>query len=272
MITELDKVFVWLASNKLTLNVKKSKFMLVTNKLNIPDFCVKINDSPLEICKSYKYLGVVIDDKLKWDAHIKYISTKISKACGALARLRNCTDIEILKNVYHALIHSYLRYWILIWGNSSKTMRNPLQTQLNKAVRIIVSAPFGNIDLQPAYDYLGILDVSKLYMLETAKYHFKFVNDLLPTQIGNYFTTQSVTHTHGLRSRSSNKPPRFVSKSRIGERSIQYKGSQIWKAMPIDLKNCETFPKFKTAYKKYLLENEINATIFLNETDLLLHS
>ena len=169
---------------------------MITNKKNIPDFCVKINDSPLEICKSFKYLGVVIDDKLKWDAHIKYISTKISKACGALARLRNCTDIEILKNVYHALIHSYLRYGILIWGNSSKTMRNPLQTQLNKAVRIMVSAPFGNIDLQPAYDYLGILDVSKLYMLETAKYHFKFVNNLLPTQIGNYFTTQSVTHTH----------------------------------------------------------------------------
>ena len=109
-------------------------------------------------------------------------------------------------------------------------------------------------------------------MLETAKYHFKLVNDLLPTQIGNYFTTQTVTHTHGLRSRSSNKPPRFVSKSRIGERSIQYKGSQIWKAMPIDLKNCETLPKFKAAYKKYLLENEIDATIFLNETDLLLSS
>ena len=151
-------------------------------------------------------------------------------------------------------------------------MRTPLQTLLNKAARIMVSAPFGNIDLKPAYDYLGILDVSKLYMLETAKYHFKLVNDLLPTQIGNYFSTQTVTHTHGLRSRSSNNPPRFVSTSRIGERSIQYKGSQIWKSMPIDLKNCETLPKFKTAYKKYLLENEIDATIFLDETDLLLNS
>ena len=101
--------------------------MLVTNKKNIPDFCVKINDSPLEICKSYKYLGVIIDNKLKWDAHIKYISTKISKACGALVRLKNCTDIEILKNVYHALVHSYLQYGILISGNASKTARNPLQ-------------------------------------------------------------------------------------------------------------------------------------------------
>ena len=139
----------------------------------------------------------------------------------------------------------------------------------------MVSAPFGNIDLKLAYDYLKILDVSKIYMLETGKYHFKLVNHLLPTQIGNYFATsatQAVSHTYGLRSRNSNKPPRFVSKSKIGEKSIQYKGSQIWKAMPLDIKNCEPFSKLKTSYKKYLLETEIDSTIFLNETDLLLSS
>ena len=92
----------------------------------------------------------------------------------------------------------------------------------------MVSAPYGNIDLSPAYDFLKILDVSKLYMLETGKYHYKLVNDLLPTQIGNYFDTSAtrvVNHTHNLRSQNSNRPPRFISKSRIGEKSIQFKGS-----------------------------------------------
>ena len=100
----------------------------------------------------------------------------------------------------------------------------------------MVSAPFGNIDLTPAYGYLKILDVSKIFMLETAKYHFKLVNNLLPTQIGNYFATsatQAGNHTYGLRSRNSTKPPRFISKLKIGEKSVQYKGSQIWKAMPL---------------------------------------
>ena len=91
---ELEKVFIWLASNKLTLNMKKSKFMIVT-KHNIPELCVKINDHLLERCQTYKYLGVVIDDKLKWDAHVKHITPKISKACGALARLKNCTSMEV---------------------------------------------------------------------------------------------------------------------------------------------------------------------------------
>ena len=195
-------------------------------------------------------------------------------ACGALARLRSCTSMEVLKNVYHALVHSYLRYGIVIWGNASKDVRSPLQTLLNKVARIMVSAPYGNIDLSPAYDFLKILDVSKLFMLETGKYHFKLVNDLLPTQIGNYFdtsATQAVNHTHNLRSRNSNRPPRFISKSRIGEKSIQFKGSQIWNAMPSEIKDCG-FSKFKTCYKKYLLETEIDSTIFLNETDLLLSS
>ena len=93
--TELEKVFLWLASNKLTLNISKSKFMMITNKHN--NFCVKIDDSVLGSCKTYKYLGVVIDEKLRWDAHIKHITPKISKACGALARLRSCTSMEVLK-------------------------------------------------------------------------------------------------------------------------------------------------------------------------------
>ena len=103
--------------------------MIVTNtiKQNIPEVCIKINNAPLEICKSYKYLGVVIDEKLNWDAHIKHITPKISKACGALARLRNCISIEVIKNVYHALIYSYLRYGILIWGNASQSVLAPLQ-------------------------------------------------------------------------------------------------------------------------------------------------
>ena len=60
MNTELEKVFIWLACNKLTLNVGKSKYMMITKKQNIPNFRVKINDFLLEKCKSYKYLGVVM--------------------------------------------------------------------------------------------------------------------------------------------------------------------------------------------------------------------
>ena len=69
----------------------------------------------------------MIDKNLDWKSHVKYISTKISKACGALAKLRNCVNIDVLKNVYHALVHSYLRYGILVWGHAAPSVLKPKQ-------------------------------------------------------------------------------------------------------------------------------------------------
>ena len=86
-----------------------------------------------------------------WCHHVKYIGTKISKACGALAKLRNCVGIDILKNVYHALVHSYLRYGILVWGHATKSVLKPFEILANKAIRIMTFAPFGNIDLKSVY-------------------------------------------------------------------------------------------------------------------------
>ena len=84
--TELKKVFIWMASNQLTLNVKKSQFMIVSNKRNIPKLSVKINEIPLVQCHSYKYLGIHFDDKLNWSTHVQNVCNKVSKACGALAK------------------------------------------------------------------------------------------------------------------------------------------------------------------------------------------
>ena len=256
---ELEKVFVWLASNKLTLNIKKSKYMLITKKRKVPKFSVKINDIPLESCNTYKYLGVIIDKKLNWNAHLAHIRPKIIMACGALAKLRNRgIKIDVLKNVYHALVHSYIRYGILIWGKASLSVIRSLQTLMNKAIRIMTNAPFGNIDLSPAYKQLEILQVSKVHSLEVGKFHFKSIKGLLPVQIGNFFPTsanQEIHHSYRLRSRRSNQPLRFAFNSITGKKSIQFIGSKIWEELPEDVKNSDSFTIFKKSYKKYLLED-----------------
>ena len=134
-----------MASNKLTLNIKKSQFMIVSNKRNISPITVKINNIPLVNCESYKYLGIHFDQKLSWNTHILNISTKIAKACGMLTKLRHFVPIEILIDVFYALIHSYLRYGILVWGNASNSSLEPLKALINKAVRIISFCPAGNL-------------------------------------------------------------------------------------------------------------------------------
>ena len=120
--SELKKVHEWLASNKLTLNISKSKFMIFSNKKkNCHTISVNFDGKPLKRCTSYKYLGIIIDDKLKWNEHIQYICTKISKACGILAKIRHSANFVLLKDVYYALFYWYICYGITTWRNASDT-------------------------------------------------------------------------------------------------------------------------------------------------------
>ena len=168
---EIEKVHTWLASNKLTLNISKSKFMIISNKKAIPrNFTVAINGENLEKCTSYKYLGIIFDEKLNWKEHISYVCGKVASACGALAKLRHCVNTNILKEFYHALSYSYIRYGLIVWGNALPTTLKPVQALMNRAARIITFSPFGHIDMKPIYECLEILDLKNAFLLETSKF------------------------------------------------------------------------------------------------------
>ena len=253
---ELDKVYKWLASNKLTLNIKKSKFMITTRKKNQPieNFSVKINETNLEQCDSYKYLGVYFDKDLNWKSHIAYISQKISKACGSLAKLRHCVDLETLREVYHALIHSYLRYGIIAWGSAAPATLKPLQLIVNRAIRIMCFAPFGKIDLAPLFEILEILKINQIYLLETGKFVFKEKNNLLPVRIANYFEIrQTPVHGYNLRQRNEIRGPDLIHRTLLGDNSIQKRGHEVWNKIPDEIKSIVSPIFFKKKLKCFLL-------------------
>ena len=218
-------------------------------------FRIFINDTPLEQCDKYKYLGVIIDKKLSWKSHIEYISTKVSKACGALAKLRHCLDTNVLIEIYHALIHSYVRYGILAWDTATETTIKPLQTLLNRAIRIITFAPFGHVDLEPIYKDLFILNVNDTFILETSKFMYKLKKGLLPVSIGDYFNQSRPKYCispYNLRTRNENRsiPTRLVN----SENSIHIRGDIVWNSIPEIITNSPSFKIFKRQIKAILIE------------------
>ena len=123
---EVYKVTKWLAANKLILNVAKTHSMLFSFKRNISELKIKINDTEIERKSVTKFLGVQIDDKLNWKAHITHICSKISKAIAILRKVRSIFPLNILKMIYMSLIYSHINYCILIWGSAEKTILEPL--------------------------------------------------------------------------------------------------------------------------------------------------
>ena len=112
-----------ITSNKSTLNIKKSNFVIFRpyqKKLTYkPNICIfdNVNNKniPLECKKYIKYLGIVIDKNLSWSwrYNIDYIAVKISKSVGMIVKLRHFVPLHTLLNIYRSLIFPYLTYGLI---------------------------------------------------------------------------------------------------------------------------------------------------------------
>ncbi len=111
---ELILVNNWLKLNKLSLNVKKCKYMIFhTKKNNVQSLTLKI-DIIIERVAEYNFLRLTIDEHLTWKCHINKISNKISQCMGILNRLKRFLPIETKSLIYNSLVVSHLNFGLLI--------------------------------------------------------------------------------------------------------------------------------------------------------------
>ncbi len=140
---ELENLKTWFDVNKLSLNIKRTKFMVFGN-LNESDCNVKLKicNVDTERVSETKFLGVVIDQKLTWKQHIEYIKGKISKSLAILYKSRNVLNSKALHLIYNSLIVPYISYCVELWGSTFKTTINSIIKLQKQAIRIINKADY----------------------------------------------------------------------------------------------------------------------------------
>ena len=94
---EIKKIDTRMKLNKLTINYKKSSYMLVGKKrTKITNFRLYVDHYPIELKNSIKYLGINLDRELSWENHIDYLAKKLSKVCGMIYKLRHYVPLSTL--------------------------------------------------------------------------------------------------------------------------------------------------------------------------------
>ena len=118
--SELAQVQEWLTLNQLTLNIKKTNFIIFKShkKLLRRDLRLTLNGTVLQRVEDSKFLGIVIDQHLTWKNHIDYITKRILRIRGLLCRIRFYVNQTHLKMLYNSLIYPYLHYGNIVWANN----------------------------------------------------------------------------------------------------------------------------------------------------------
>ena len=104
---ELSKVSQWLAANKLSINVTKTKYMvfhLHKKVVTYPD--LQLNGNKIERVTQFNFLGLILQSNLSWNKHVNHISLKVSKTIGILYRLKSVCPLKVLLTLY--LFYFYL--------------------------------------------------------------------------------------------------------------------------------------------------------------------
>ena len=251
---ELENVCDWLLANKLTLNTKKSNYVLfhprqraTANRLHIKVFDCEHNVfEHLEQKDCVKYLGVLIDSNLSWQYHINYISLKISKTIGIISRLRYVLPTSILLHIYRSLIHPYVSYGLSVWGQTSKSNLEKILILQKRALRLIYFRNNREHAI-PLFVCSNILPVDMLYFKSIASLMHDINNQSAPLNLINLFDRVDSVDSYRTRSASTGKFHIKCSKLTQLSHSFSRLGCKIWNELP------ESFrAKTKASFKKCL--------------------
>ena len=241
LTNELIGVREYMIRNRLSINVEKTFAVVFTNKP--ADYTelseLKLDNCVLNVCNSCKYLGLTIDNKLSFNAHIEVISKKISKTVGVMFKLRPFVPDNIMLNLYYGLVYPYLIYCNVIWGGTNYIHLRNLVLLQKKIVRIITNSDY-LAHSDPLFVRTGILKINDIHTFLLAIHGFKFHN--------KYVTS---SHEYNTRNRD-NLLPAFQRLSST-QRSLSFTVPSTWNKLPSYIKEIRTLATFKVELKKYLI-------------------
>ena len=111
---DLDTIREWARKWKMEFNVDKCKIMHI-GKSN-PRRNYTMNGTQLTTVTEEKDLGVLIDEKLLFDKHIREIVNKANRMLGLIRIGFTCLDADVFMNLYLVMVRPLLEYCVQAWS------------------------------------------------------------------------------------------------------------------------------------------------------------
>ena len=243
---EMEYLDKWMSRNKLLINYTKTVTMLIgtrhkLSKCNVLN--VKIRDTNIVKVDSTKYLGINIDNELKWDAHINIMCQKISKLIGFLGRLRHIINESDLNLIYKSIIIPHFDYGDMVWQSATKSSLSLLQKLQNWAGRVIMKVnPYSHTSNQHVHDTLNWDFLDCRYKKHVCTMIFKILNNYTPSYMSNNIKYR--TYNYSFRSSRNLDLPKPNSNN--CKRTFFYRGATQYNQIPEHIRNVTTLRSFHT--------------------------
>ena len=241
---DLDTITQWAKKWKMEFNVDKCKIMHLGNQN--PKHAYTMDGTNLTITKEERDLGVVIDDQLGFDKHIRGIVKKANRMLGLIKIGFSCLDKEIFMNLYPVLVRPLLEYCVQVWSPYKRKYINLLEGVQRRATKSVPE--LRNLQYEERLKRLGLTtledrrirgDMIETYKLLTCK------EDINP---GKFFTMAPIRGDPEL----TNNMKLYKKSFRLDVRKYSFSQRVIdkWNTLEKDVVESVKTSGFKNKYDK----------------------
>lgn len=259
----------WAKTVSLRLNPDKTKaiyfgtshFVDQLDKLSLPG--VNISEGvTVPFVQEVKSLGVILDSKLNWKAHIVSVGKKVNRALYTLRFIRRCTTEALRIKLVQALVIPHLDYCSTVYLDCSSTLQDTIQRLSNSCLRYI----FGirrDIHITPYREKLGWLTCSMRRLYFTLIIMYKILRLHKPDYLAQIFIryTSKETARGELLHRELALPEL---EKWHGDFSFQVQGTRSWNSLPSKIRYLPSLNSFKSALFTHLktLKQTYDGSVF----------
>jgi len=136
----VNELLRWSEEWDLKLNLEKTKVMAFSNK-QTGSMSICADGHQIEKVEEFKYLGVMLDSRLRFDAHAEYAATKARKAFSKINRLinkRQGLSVQCGLELYKTLVRPHMEYSLPAWATMPESSIKLLEKVQAQCLRVIM--------------------------------------------------------------------------------------------------------------------------------------
>ena len=248
----LASLYQWFLANRLSLSFDKTLYSIFqpNKSQDLAEFKLILNNIEIKRENCCMYLGVMLDNKLKWKNHIEYIEKKLIKFTSLFYKIRQKLTPECRKALYYAMIYPHICYAVELYGNASDCSLHKLQMLQNKILRILQNQGprYPTVMLYKNYNTFKINDLHEQSLLRITHKIIYHPHEL-PGIFRNYLALHNNIHDHNTRSKV-NLYPHYI-RTNYGAKDLKYKSHLLWNVLPDEIKVPSSISQFKSKLRNF---------------------
>ena len=252
---DLKNTYDWLVANQLSLSWEKTNFIIFHSPKkkidNVTD--LKVYENSIKRVKSVKYLGMCIDEELKWDEHVNNLCSTLSRNFSMFYSIRSLLTDDLKRQLYFSMVYSRILYGIVLYGMCRNTLLNKVQVIQNKLLKVLYKLPT-RTDTDLLHSNLNFLKVKDICKFQIQIFVYESINKTCIPQFQNYYSFLQDYNEHRMVTRHRDQLYRTPFSNQYGEFRLKRYGAVLWNSLSNSIKNSQSLKTFKKALRSNIMD------------------